>query len=31
MTAPTKMGPFMAFEAAMNAPSGDQLLNQLDP
>lgn len=25
ITAPTKMGPFMALEAAMNDPSGDQL------
>lgn len=25
MTAATNTGPFMAFEAAMNAPSGDQL------
>lgn len=29
MTAPTKMGPFIAFDAAINAPSGDQLSCQL--
>jgi hypothetical protein len=29
MTAPTKIGPFIAFEAAMKAPSGDQLHRQL--
>jgi hypothetical protein len=26
ITAATNTGPFLAFEAAMNAPSGDQLI-----
>jgi hypothetical protein len=31
MTAATKTGPFLAFEAAMKAPSGDQLYCKLSP
>ena len=27
ITAPTKIGPFIAFDAAINSPSGDQLEN----
>lgn len=29
ITAATKTGPFLALEAAMKAPSGDQLVSQL--